>query len=130
MSNPNPTDKLLVCHRSGECFTAGRIYKVIAESSYDYTIKDDFQEEHSLTKKPDEDGLSYMTWFIVCNNAGNLITAETEDKWQLLKQHVNTLFEELPDWDYHTLREVMTKIEQLEGTQEQRIMDIADEEEE
>ena len=56
--------KYLPCHTSiDDNLTKGKNYKVQSENPYEYEIIDDQGDEHFFTKEPDEEGLSYQTWF-------------------------------------------------------------------
>lgn len=53
----------LVCHTGKEpFFTEGTAYEVNAEDDYAYTIFDDEGDIHLLTKFPDCDGFSFVTY--------------------------------------------------------------------
>lgn len=59
----------LICHLDlAVLFTKGKHYVILKENEKEFTITDDRGEEHSLTKHPDELGLSYKTWFSLFRN--------------------------------------------------------------
>lgn len=56
----------LICHTGSEFATEGKGYKIL-DTLYDdglcYEISDDYGQRHLFSEEPDEDGLSYATWF-------------------------------------------------------------------
>jgi len=58
--------KKLVCHTPQEKrFTLDTTYPVIYEDKEDYIIMDDTGHEHGLSKRPDCNGKSFKTWFLL-----------------------------------------------------------------
>jgi len=55
--------KTLVGDNGEVILTEGKTYEILTENEHLILIKDDEQERHLFTKKEDDEGLSYRTWF-------------------------------------------------------------------
>lgn len=61
----------LIDHDGDICAVEGDYYEIIGENNDCFTIENEMGNAHDLTKLPDDEGLSYIDWFVMAEQSTN-----------------------------------------------------------